>query len=109
MDANTKDFYWEVGNRIRLLTQEKKYTVETLSEMAGISTKYMYQIETGKVRFSTEILYKIANALEVTSDTLLGGKDTDIGRTVLLEVTGKFTSEEKEYIKRLILQDILDS
>lgn len=108
MDSESKKFYWDVGNRIRDFRQRKRYTVEELSEMAGISTKYMYQIENGKASFSAEILYKIANSLEVSSDAILMDTDRDIGSSVLSEVIGRFTVEEKEYIKRIVLQGIVE-
>lgn len=108
MNADTKNFYWDVGNRIRTLRQVKRFTVEELAEKADISTKYMYQIENGKVRFSTEIFYKIANALGVASTALLEEESMDIGKTILFEMTGKFTSEEKAYIKEVIMREITE-
>lgn len=74
MNSNSKEFYCAVGSRIRSLRQKKKYKVEELAEMVGISLKYLYQIECGKVCFSTEILFKLASSLEVTTDFLLSGK-----------------------------------
>lgn len=107
MDSNSKDFYWKVGNRIRLFRQEKHYTVEELSEMAGISTKYMYQIENGKVSFSTEILYKISGSLGVSTDSILAENEMALESSIVAAVTGKFTLEEKNYIKKAIMNDIL--
>ena len=39
--------YYEVGNRIRLLRERKRYTRENLAEKAGISSKFLYEIEIG--------------------------------------------------------------
>lgn len=108
MELTSKKFYWDVGNRIRDFRQGRRYTVEELSEKAGISTKYLYQIENGRVSFSTEILYKIANALGIPADALLVENRNDIGSIVLAEITGRFTTEEKEYIKKVILKEIAD-
>lgn len=92
MDTNSKDFYYAVGNRIRLLRKEKKYTVAELAEMVGISLKYMYKIESGKVCFSSEILYNIAGTLEVTTDYLLSG-EYDMGENnVISTLDNSFTS-----------------
>lgn len=87
---------------------QKNYTAEKLAERAGISTKYMYQIENGKVCFSTKILYEIANALGVSADVILSESSDTMENNILLEVTGKFTKEEKEYIKKAIMRDIID-
>lgn len=108
MDSVSSGFYEDVGNRIRFFRMRKRFTVEELSKMAEISNKYMYQIEGGKVSFSTEILYKIARALGVPSDALLMEKGMDIGNIILSEVAGKFTIEEKEYIKRVILRGLAE-
>lgn len=74
MDSNSKEFYHAVGGRIRTLRKKQRYTVAELAEMVGISLKYWYQIESGKVCFSSEILYKISNSLGVTTDFLISGK-----------------------------------
>lgn len=74
MDSNSKEFYHAVGGRIRFLRKKKRYTVAELAEMVDISLKYWYQIESGKVCFSSEILYKISRSLGVTTDFLLSGK-----------------------------------
>ncbi|MDE6851649.1 MAG: helix-turn-helix domain-containing protein [Lachnospiraceae bacterium] len=107
MDPNSKVFYQAVGMRIRSLRQKKRYTAEELAEMAGISAKYLYQIEYGNVGFSTEILYKIARSLEVTTDFLLSenqGITQDKDLSVLLSSA---TKEVREHIKDVIMNDIL--
>lgn len=106
MEKSTKDFYWKVGSRIRTFRLEKKYSVEELSERAGISTKYMYQIESGRVNFSTEILFRIANVLGVPTDAILKENKVDIASVILSELTGKFTDDEKEYIRKAVLKEI---
>lgn len=108
MNINSKEFYWSVGERIRDFRQRKQYTVGELAEKVGISTKYMYQIENGKVSFSTEILYNIANSLGVSTDAILGEEELDVACTILSQVSGKFTVEEKAYIKRAIIDDIIN-
>jgi len=48
-----KKIYHEAGTRIRALREEKHYSRERLSEMAGISPKFLYEVENGvyKVNF----------------------------------------------------------
>lgn len=107
MELDSKSFYWDVGNRIRTFRNQKSYSAEELAEKVGISTKYMYQIENGRAGFSTKILYEISNALGVSTDTILKENNMTMENNILLEVTGKFTKEEKEYIKKTIMQDII--
>lgn len=72
MKRESMDFYWAVGNRIRDARIYERIRVEALAKACGISTKHLYQIENGKVAFSTEILYRLAKELEVSVDMLLG-------------------------------------
>lgn len=107
MNSDSKSFYWKIGRRIRDFREKKHYTVEKFSEQVGISTKYLYEIENGKVRFSTEILYKIAHALGVSADVLFAEEEMTLETSILSEIMGKFTTEEKSYIKKAIMNDIL--
>ena len=107
MDSNSKEFYLALGNRIRSLRQKKRYTVEELAEMARISTKYLYQIEYGKVCFSTEILYKIARSLEVTTDSLLSENQETVENKDMSALLSVATQEERNHIKQIIINDIL--
>lgn len=107
MDSNSKEFYRAVGKRIRSLRQNKRYTVEELAEMAGISTKYLYQIECGNVCFSTEILYKIARSLEVTTDFILSENYRAAQDKDMSALLSSATKEEREHIKQVIMNDIL--
>lgn len=107
MNSDSKNFYWNLGRRIRSFREKKHYTAEEFSEQVGISTKYLYEIENGKVRFSTEILYKISHSLGISADVILAEEGMTMETSILSEIMGKFTSEEKKYIKKAIVNDIL--
>lgn len=96
MDSNSKEFYQAVGGRIRSLRKKKRYTVAELAEMVGISLKYWYQIESGKVCFSSEILYKISRSLEVTTDFLLSGKCVIVENSVISTLGSSDFVEDKD-------------
>jgi len=55
---------------LRTLRQKQAYTIEQLSERAGISYNHYQLIETGKrgLRLSLMIAYKLALALNITID-----------------------------------------
>lgn len=106
MDKITKEFYWEIGNRIRDLRMAQNCSIERLAEKAGISVKYLYQIENGRVSFSTYILFKLCHALKVKSTIILAEDEADAGYTVLERLIGTFTQEEKAYIQKK-LPDLL--
>ncbi len=43
-----KKVYYDAGNRIRYLREKQHYTREQLAEMADISPKFLYEIESGQ-------------------------------------------------------------
>lgn len=69
-----KKVYYEAGARIRLLREERHYTREYLAEIADISPKFLYEIESGQKGFSADTLYRLAKALGTNSDYILFGE-----------------------------------
>lgn len=65
--------YDRSGLRIRELREMHGYTREEFSEMADISSKFLYEIETGQKGFSADTLYRIAKAFSVNCDYILMG------------------------------------
>ncbi len=72
MNRESMNFYWALGNRIRNIRISRNMRVDTLAKSSGISPKHLYQIENGRVAFSTEILFRLARELQVSTDALLG-------------------------------------
>lgn len=103
MDKLTKQLYWNIGHHVRTLRTQRHYTVEELAERAEVSVQYLYKIEAGRASFSTVIFWKLCNALNVEPNILLGENNMDLEHSVLYELVGKFTEEEKEYIKTILL------
>lgn len=68
--------YREAGKRIYDIRIMRGYTRECLASMAGISTKFLYEIETGRKGFSAGNLYNISNALKVHMDYIMFGSES---------------------------------
>lgn len=62
-----------IGKRIRKLREEKEITREELANKAGITPKFLYEVENGKKGLSANNLYKIATALSCSCDYILLG------------------------------------
>lgn len=62
-----------IGEHIRKMRVLKKLTQAELAELIGTSCPYLSQLETGHRKISLDILMRIANALEITTDSLLLG------------------------------------
>lgn len=65
----------KVGNRIRELREMHNYTREGMAEMVEISPKFLYEIESGKKGFSSDVLCKIARTLTVSCDYIMYGEE----------------------------------
>ena len=76
------DVLEKIGKHIKDLRGEKKLSQQSLAELAGISYKYLGEIERGQVNLSVEILIKIAESLLVPPGDLLNDVITDETRTI---------------------------
>lgn len=68
----TKDL--SVGKRIMLLRKERKFTREELAERADISYKFLYEIENDMKKFSASTLERLSEALGVSMDFIMKGR-----------------------------------
>lgn len=99
--------YELLGRKIRKQRKEKNYTLEQLAEKLDVSTTFIGQIERAKGIPSLETLVKIANVLEVSTDSLLfGDLNSKSGNNYFIkrvaELTQTFTPEEKELLLKNI-------
>jgi ribosome-binding protein aMBF1 (putative translation factor) len=59
-------------NRVRVWREHRGLTAAALSKQAGIASAYLSQIETGKREGTVETYRKLAAALGITLDDLIG-------------------------------------
>ena len=90
------------GTRIMLLRNEKGYSREYLSEKAGISSKFLYEIETRGKGFSANTLLRLASALEVTTDYIMVGEGNPRYDEKLVNMIEIFEPNALETVKRLL-------
>lgn len=64
------------GNRIRILRKKLGLTQEELALKAKLSQPYLSQLEKGTFDPTAPMIVKLAVALEVSADELLGINDT---------------------------------
>lgn len=91
-----------VGERIMLLRCDRGYTREQLAELADISDKFLYEIETGKKGFSAATLLNISKALEVSLDYIMTGKGSRKYDDEIVATLEKFKPNTLEMIDRLL-------
>lgn len=95
--------YSEIGLRIRKLREANSYTRDAFAARVHISTKFMYEIESGKKGFSVEILYKIANALSTSSDYIIFGKDSSKISSRTADILEKFNPEQLTHVEEMLV------
>ena len=88
-----------VGEKIRRLRKQKKLSQEALAGEAGINSNHLSRLERGLFKPSIEVLKKLAQALEVSVDSLLSEEDED---------RPEVTIKNKELSERIRMIDQLD-
>lgn len=94
----------EIGNRIQEKRKIKHYTRDALANKVGISSKFLYEIETGKKNFSADILRRLARELDVSCDYILLGEKEE--RYEAVQFLKKLEALGPEKLARL--QKLLD-
>ncbi len=80
----------ELGKKIRALRKERRLTQEELGELAGLSYKFIGEVERGVVNISLDSIVKISNALGVEPQELF------VDRKALL------SPEERRVLKKAL-------
>ena len=90
------------GERILMLRSDRGYTREHLAELANISEKFLYEIETGKKGFSAMTLLNISKALEVSLDYIMTGTGSRKYDDEIIATLEKFKPNTLEMVDRLL-------
>ena len=64
--------YFDTGDKIRTLRTERGLTQDQLAELASLNRVTIAKYESGKVEPGAHAMSRIADALEVSADVLLG-------------------------------------
>jgi len=105
MENTELSIYQCVGARIREERNRKGWSQSKLSEKTSISLPHISDIELGKKRMKLETFLKIAEALQVSTDTLLRPDIPEVKAQYDSELSGILsdcTPQEIESIFRII-------
>jgi len=98
-----KDIKLAMGARIREKRKLHGYTKDVFAEMIDISPNFLAEIESGKKGMSFNTLIKISNALCVSCDYLLMGKeDFPKDRTAIDEILEHLEPEYYPIAEKLL-------
>jgi len=73
--ANEADFVALVGERVRMARARKSISRKVLSELSGVSLRYLAQLESGEGNISIALLKRVADALDHRIEWLVGEED----------------------------------
>ena len=93
----------EMGKRLEKVRESRGMTREEAAEKAGISTKFLYEVERGKKGISSQTVVRLAKTLSVSCDYLLVGEET-----MVMESSGnddnkkQFNRRQKELVEEVV-------
>lgn len=91
----------DIGLRIRALREANGYTREAFATRINISTKFLYEVESGKKGFSAETLYKISRALSTSSDYIMSGNKHDKIPEKILDILEGFSPDQMPNVQAI--------
>ena len=96
------EFRTECGKRILQARTRRKYSRGELAVLAGISPKFLYEIEMGKKGCSSYVVSCLAEALDVSVDYLLDMGTDDFED--IEELCRHFHGSQKDSLNLIIRQ-----
>ncbi len=72
MLSSNPDINIFLGQKVKEIRKNKKMTRETLAEKIDVSSRFLADVECGKVGISLTTLKKLCKTLGISSDSLLG-------------------------------------
>ena len=96
--------YMHSSEKIKGLRIHQGYTVEQLAEEANISTKFLYEIEAGRIGFSANVLY--SKALNVSCDYILNDSNQQTVPDFIIELVKKLDSKEQVAVEHILVEII---
>lgn len=98
----------EIGLRVGQLRARQGLTREQLSDLAGISDRFIYDIEIGRKGASAETLFKLSKAFKVTSDYLLFGSEDNSDFHFIIEALKQLDSDDLKSVEKILI-DVIEA
>lgn len=96
-------FVAAVGERVRRARQRKGIARRVLSELSGVSQRYLAQLENGGGNISIALLFRVANALDHRVEWLVGEEDPWGSEAVrVAEFYRTATSEQRQRVMQIL-------
>ncbi len=102
-EGDVDAFVAAVGERVRKARERKGIARRVLSELSGVSQRYLAQLESGGGNISIALLYKVANALDHRVEWLVGEEDpwnSEAARVA--EFYRQATTEQRQRVMQIL-------
>ncbi len=96
-----------LGARVKILRNEQRMTREVLAEALDVSTRFLADVEAGKVGVSLTTLAKLCRILNTSADYLLGLTDPSASEQQLLAIDSKLRQMDARLLPHL--QTVIDA
>lgn len=103
LDAEVAALIQRVGERVRRARERKGIPRRVLSEMSGVSPRYLAQLEAGEGNISIGLLQRVASALDHRIEWLVGEEDPWTSQA--LRVADLFRASSRE-VQQAILRTL---
>ena len=97
--------YYKIGQKNTQIPQGAKPSQEQLAEKIGISVTHMSHIETGNTKLSLQVFADLAEALQVSVDSLLYDVNSNSKQQAYQEITDildQCTPAQAQALKEII-------
>jgi transcriptional regulator with XRE-family HTH domain len=107
---NSKQSKTLFGRRLKAAREAKEYTKDKLGKLVGIHHSQIGRYEKGEASPSAEVLKKLANALDASTDFLMNGTTSDLAAESIQDKTlinqfnrvAELSEEDKKIVSALI-------
>jgi len=110
-NADVTDGFLElVGDRVRAARARKNISRKTLSEISGVSQRYLAQLETGAGNISIVLLRRVADALDYKIEWLVGEEDPYSSEILpVITLFNQATAEKRQKVLEILDPEHPDS
>ncbi|MBV5335528.1 helix-turn-helix transcriptional regulator, partial [bacterium] len=75
--AKAAELALDLGQRVRRQRARRGMSRKVLSQLSGVSERYLAQLETGRANVSLNVLWSLANTMDTSITSLLGEKEDE--------------------------------
>jgi len=92
----------QIGRRVREQREYLGLTREVLAEWAELSIQFLADVETGKKSMTTNTLYRVARALNVSTDLLVFGQQDATERPAVSAMLARLDARDRAIAEEIL-------